>query len=41
MVAEAVPRDISDASAYREGMENRTLTWRALTTEDAPVLTRA
>ena len=29
------------ASAYRKGVENRTLTWRALTTEDAPALTRA
>jgi hypothetical protein len=36
-----VPRDISGASAYRKGVENRTLTWRALTTEDAPALTRA
>jgi mycothiol synthase len=36
-----VPRDIGGASAYRAGVENRTLTWRALTTEDARALTRA
>jgi mycothiol synthase len=40
MEAEDVPRDISGASAYRTGMESRTLTWRALTTEDASALTR-
>jgi GNAT superfamily N-acetyltransferase len=41
MEAEDVPRDISGASAYRTGVESRTLTWRALTTEDASALTRA
>ncbi len=34
-------RDISGASAYRAGVESRTLIWRALTTEDASALTRA
>jgi mycothiol synthase len=29
------------AREYGNGVENRTLTWRALTTEDAPALTRA
>jgi GNAT superfamily N-acetyltransferase len=38
---EGVPRDSCGAGAYRKGVETRTLTWRALTTEDVPALTRA
>jgi mycothiol synthase len=41
MEAEAVPRGSCDACAYRKGVENGTLTWRALRAEDAPAATRA
>jgi mycothiol synthase len=35
------PRDIGGGSAYREGVETKRLTWRAVTTEDASALARA